>query len=131
MRVGILGEPRPVPRRSMPILAGGLAILIMLPVFVLAGWPLNAWGIAGLVWIGWQGLGVLLSRIKPSPSNPAASGVLAFAMMARLLALLAVFVAVAASDADLGLAVALVWGLAYTVELAVSLAEYYNQEPTA
>ena len=39
--------------------------------------------------------------------------------------------AVASSDRELGLAVALVYGAAYTAELAVGLLGYYGQEPTA
>jgi hypothetical protein len=42
-----------------------------------------------------------------------------------------VLVAVSSSDTGVGLAAALVYGLAYTAELALSLAGYYSQEPTA
>ena len=52
-------------------------------------------------------------------------------MMLRLLAVLAVLLAVTASDRMLGLAAALVYGAAYTAELALGLAGYYSQEPTA
>jgi hypothetical protein len=52
-------------------------------------------------------------------------------MMARALAVLVVLVAVAASDRSLGLAAVVVYALAYTAELAVSLGSYYVQEPTA
>ena len=76
-------------------------------------------------------LGALLSRIRPSTTNLAASGVLAFGMMFRALAVLVGLIAVAASDASLGLAAVAVFGLAYTAELAVSLLAYYGQEPTA
>lgn len=110
---------------------GGLALALALPVFLLAGWPLAGWAIAAVLWAGGQALGLLLARFKPSADNVAGSGVLAFAMMLRLLAVLVVLVAVAASDSDTGLAAALLYGLAYTAELAVSLAGYYSQEPTA
>jgi hypothetical protein len=40
-------------------------------------------------------------------------------------------VAVAASDQALGLAAALVYGVAYTAELALTLVAYYGQEPAA
>jgi hypothetical protein len=73
----------------------------------------------------------LLARFAPSSDNLASSGVLAFGMMARLLAVLVVLLAVASSDPDLGLAAALVYALAYTAELALSLVGYYSQEPTA
>ena len=84
-----------------------------------------------MLWVGTQAFGLLLVRIKPSPDNLAASGVLAFGMMIRVLAVLIVLVAIAASDARLGLAVAVVYGLAYTAELGFSLLSYYGQEPRA
>jgi hypothetical protein len=52
-------------------------------------------------------------------------------MMARVLVVLVVLVAVAVSDGRLALGAALVYALAYTAELAVSVASYYVQEPQA
>jgi hypothetical protein len=130
-RVGILGAPRPIPRRLAPALGGGLVIALALPVFLLAGWPLSGWAIAALLWVGSQAFGLLLSRLSPSVDNLAGSGVLAFGMMIRMLAVLVVLLVVVASDKDVGLAAALVYGLAYTAELGLSLAGYYSQEPTA
>jgi hypothetical protein len=130
-RVGILGAPRPIPRRFAPALGGGLVIALALPVFLLAGWALSGWAIAALLWIGSQAFGLLLSRLSPSADNLAGSGVLAFGMMIRMLAVLVVLLVVVASDKDVGLAAALVYGLAYTAELGLSLAGYYSQEPTA
>jgi hypothetical protein len=130
-RVGILGEPRPIPRTWVGPLGGALAIALALPIFLLAGWRITGWGIAAVLWLGVQGFGLLLGRVKPASDRLAASGALAFGMMLRLLAVLAVLLAVAASDRDLGLAVALVYGAAYTAELGLSLTGYYNQEPTA
>jgi hypothetical protein len=130
-RIGILGAPRPIPRRLAPALGGGLAIALALPVFLLAGWPLSGWAIAALLWVGSQAFGLLLSRLSPSADNLAGSGVLAFGMMIRMLAVLVVLLVVTASDKDVGLAAALVYGLAYTAELGLSLAGYYSQDPTA
>ena len=130
-RVGILGAPRPFPRRLAGPLAGGLTIVLTLPLFALAGWRLSGWAIAAVLWGGVQAFGLLLARTRPSPQNLAASGALAAGMMLRLLAVLAVLLAVASSDRKVGLAVALVYGAAYTAELALSLVGYYSQEPTA
>jgi hypothetical protein len=116
VRTTTLGAPRPVPGRLLP---------------VVAGWPIAGWVIATVVWIGVQGLGLLLARVRPSADNLAASSVLAFGMMGRLLAVLVVLVAVAASNHTVGLAAALLYGLAYTAELSVSIATYYAQEPKA
>jgi hypothetical protein len=131
VRATALGAPRPIPGRAIPVLAGAVVIALALPVFVLADWPLAGWGIAAVLWIGAQALGLLLARLRPSPDNLAASGVLAFGMMGRVLAVLVVLVAVAASDAKLGIAAALTYALAYTAELTTSVALYYNQEPRA
>jgi len=113
------------------VAAGAGVIALALPVFLLAGWPFSGWAIATIVWIGVQGLGLLLARVRPSADNLAASSVLAFGMMGRLLAVLVVLVAVAASNRTVGLAAALLYGLAYTAELSVSIASYYLQEPRA
>jgi hypothetical protein len=131
VRATTLGAPRPVPGRLLPAAAGGLVIALALPVFLLAGWRLSGWAIAALLWFGAQALGLLLSRVRPSPDNLAASGVLAFGMMGRVLAVLVVLVAVAASDGRLALAATLVYALAYTAELAISVAAYYVQEPSS
>ena len=130
-RVGILGAPRPVPRRWAGPLGGALTIALALPLFALAGWRLSGWAIAALLWVGVQAFGLLLGRVRPSSENLAASSALAAGMMLRLLAVLAVLLAVTASDRMLGLAAALVYGAAYTAELALGLAGYYSQEPTA
>jgi hypothetical protein len=131
-RVGILGAPRPIPQqRWLGTAAGALVVAVALPLFLVADWPFAGWVAAALLWGGAQGLGLLLARVKPSPDNVAASGVLAFGMMIRLLAVLAVLLAFAASNRAAGLAAALVYGAAYTVELAFSLLGYYAQEPRA
>ena len=131
-KVGILGSPRPAPaRRLVGPLAGALVIALALPLVVLAGWSLKGWAIAAVLWLGVQAFGLLLARVRPSSQNVAASGALAAGMMLRLLGVLVVLLAVASSDRELGLAVALVYGAAYTAELAVGLLGYYAQEPTA
>jgi hypothetical protein len=129
-RVGILGAPRPVPRRLLPALAGALALALALPIFLVAGWRLSGWAIAAVLWLGVQSFGLLLARLKPAPDNLAGSGAFAFGLMLRLLAILVVLVAVASSDRDLGLAAALTYGVAYTAELGLSLVGYYGQEPS-
>jgi len=106
-------------------------IVLALSVFLVAGWRLSGWLVAAILWAGAQGFGLLLARFRPSPDNLAGSGVLAFGMMIRMLAVLVVLLVVASTDPDVGLAAALVYGLAYSAELVLSLAGYYSQEPTA
>jgi hypothetical protein len=50
-------------------------------------------------------------------------------MTFRALAVMVVVVALAATDARLALAVTLLYGLAYTLELAVSLVTYFSGSP--
>ena len=131
-RVGILGAPRPIPQqRWLGPVAGALVVAVALPLFLVAGWPFSGWLVAALLWAGAQALGLLFARVKPSSDNVAASGVLAFGMMIRLLGVLAVLLALAASNRTAGLAAALVYGAAYTAELVFSLLGYYTQEPRA
>ena len=118
-------------QRWLSAAAGALVIALALPLFLVAGWPFAGWAAAALLWVGAQALGLLLARMKPSADNIAASGALAFGMMFRLLGVLAVLLALVASDRDAGLAAALVYGAAYTAELALSLLGYYAQDPRA
>ena len=97
---------------------------------MIAGWRISGWAIAALLWVGVQAFGLLLGRVRPSSENLAASGALAAGMMLRLLAVLVVLLAVASSDRNLGLAAALVYGAAYTAELALAMVGYYSQEPS-
>src|SRR5204863_3213638 len=46
-----LGAPRPVPNRLLPVAAGTGALLIALPIFLIAGWPLGGWAVAALLWV--------------------------------------------------------------------------------
>jgi hypothetical protein len=131
-RVGILGAPRPIPQqRLLGVAAGALVTGVSLPLFLVMDWPLAGWAAAALLWIGAQALGVLFARVKHSPDNVAAGGLLAFAMMFRLLLILAVLLALTAANRDAGLAAALLYGAAYTAELALSLLGYYAQDPRA
>jgi hypothetical protein len=126
MAHGLFSTPRPVPGRLLPALAGTAVIVLALPVFVLAGFPLAGWGLAAVLWIGSQLLTALLTRLRPETGNLAPAPVLALGMTFRAVAMMLVLVAVTVSDARLGLSAALVFALAYTLELGVGLAEYFS-----
>lgn len=122
----LVATPRPVPGRLVPVLAGGAVVLLALPVFVLAGWQVRGWALGGVLWAGAQLLGLLLARARGAPGNLAASGVVGIGMTFRAVAVMIVIIGVAAQDAGLALAAAAVYGLAYSLELAVSLATYFG-----
>jgi hypothetical protein len=123
---GLLATPRPEPGHLLPAIAGSLLILIALPLFLLLDWNLAAWGLAAVLWIGVHGLDVLLRRYRKDTGNLAASGMQAFGMLFKLLGLLVVLFAAAASNPHLALAAALLYALAYTLELGLSLATYFG-----
>ena len=121
----MFSTPRPVPGRFLPLIAGATVVLLALPVFVVAGWPLAGWALGGVLWLAAQALSLVLTRLRVGAGNLAASGVVGIGMSFRAVAVMVVIIAVAASDARLALAAAAVYGLAYTLELAVSLAAYF------
>ncbi len=129
MRAGAFSTPRPMPPRVLPTLAGGAVIALALPVFALAGWPLRGWVLGAVLWMGAQALALLLTRLKLGADNLAASGVVGIGMSFRAIAVMVVVIVVAAADPELGLAAGLLYALAYTLELALSLVTYFGGSP--
>jgi hypothetical protein len=117
-----------MPPRVFPVVAGGAVIALALPVFALAGWPLQGWALAAVLWVAAQALGLLLTRLRLGADSLAASGVVGIGMSFRAIAVMVVVIAVAASDPALGLAAGVLYALAYTLELAVSLVFYIGGE---
>jgi hypothetical protein len=76
-----------------------------------------------------QALNLLLARLKERTGNLAAAGVQGFALFFKMIGLLVVLIAVAVTDAQLAVAAALTFALAYTFELGLSLASYFGAEP--
>ena len=118
-----------MPDRRIPILAGAFVVGISLLVFLVAGWEIQGWALGALLWIAAQGLGFLLNKAGIGPPNLHGSGVVAFGMMARGILLMIVLVAVAVASPSLALAGAVVYALAYTAELGMSLSLYFSGEP--
>ena len=129
MRVGAFSTARSLPSRLLPVAAGAVVIAIALPVFAAAGWPLEAWALGAALWVGAKALGILLARLRMGADNLAASGVVGIGMTLRAVAVGVVLIAVAATDGTLALAAGLLYAFAYTIELALSLATYFSQEP--
>jgi hypothetical protein len=126
MRSGLLSTPRPEPGHLLPTLAGSLVILIALPLFLILDWSVSAWALAAVLWVAIHAIDVLLRRARKDTGNLAASGMQAFGMLFKMLGLLVVLFAVASSTPRLALAAALVYALAYTLELGLSLLAYFG-----
>ena len=122
--------PRAVPGRLLPALAAAGVLLLALPVFLAASLPLGGWVLASVLWVAGELLALLLTRLGLGADKLAASGVVGIGMTLRSVAVGVVLIAVAASDARLGLSAALLYAFAYTLELGVSLATYFGQETT-
>ena len=122
----VWATPRPIPSRLVPVAAGAAVIALALPIFAAAGWPLRGWALGAILWVGAQALGLLLSRLQLGADNLAASGVRGVGMMFRPVAVMVVVIAVAASNPEVGVAAGLLYALAYTLELGLSLLTYFG-----
>jgi hypothetical protein len=126
MAGGIFATPRPVPGRLLPALGGAFVIALALPVFLLAGWDLTGWALGAVLWVGLEGVELLLTRLRGATSNVAASAVLAFGLTFKAVVVLAVLFATAVSHPHVALAAAVVYVLAYTFQLGLALAAYFG-----
>jgi hypothetical protein len=127
LRIGFLGRPRPMPRRAVPVAAGAFVVLVALPIFLLGGWRLTGWGLGAVLWAAGQGFALLLARLRVGMGNLAASGVVAMGMMFRSIAVMVALAAYAAvGDARVAAAAAVVYALAYTAELSLSVLAYFG-----
>jgi hypothetical protein len=123
---GVFSTPRPVPSQWPPFAAGAALIVLALPLFIAAGWELRGWVVGAVLWAGSRALALLLTHLNLAKGNLARGGVLGLGMTFRALAVMVAIVALAATDARLALAATLLYGLAYTLELGVSLALYFG-----
>jgi hypothetical protein len=127
----VLSTPRPEPSKVLPAVGASLVLALALPIFIVAGWSLAGWVIGTVLWVGTRLLGIVLARMRSSVNTAAGSGLLAFGLMFKSLAVLVVLIAVAASHPRVALAGTIVFALAYTVELALSLFAYFGAETEA
>jgi hypothetical protein len=125
----VWATPRPIPPSHVPRIAGAAVIALALPVFLAAGLPLRGWLLAAVLWIVAELAAVLLARLPLGADNLAAAGVRGVGMMFRSVAVMVVVIVVAASDAELGVAAGVLYALAYTLQLALSLTTYFASEP--
>jgi hypothetical protein len=118
--------PRPLPDRRMPAIAGGLVVLLALPVFLAADWRLGGWALGAGLWVAGQLLGLVFARTGIGAPKLSGSGVVAFGMMSRGIVLMVAVIVIAAFDATVALGGALVYAAAYSTELALSLTAFFS-----
>jgi hypothetical protein len=127
----VFETPRPVPGRLVPALAGTIVVGLALPVFVAAGWPVDGWLLAATLWVAAEAFAWLLTRLPLGTGNLAAAGMRGIGTSFRAIAIGIPLVVATVSNEEVGIAAAIVYALAYTVELAVSLLSYFGTEAQA
>jgi len=128
---GIFSTPRPLPSRVGPTIAGATIIALALPIFAIAGWPLEAWALAAVLWVASEIFAAVLTRLPSSADNLAAAGMRGIGTTSRALLVGIVLVIVTVSNETVGLAAAILYAIAFTVELGVGLATYFGGEAKA
>jgi peptidoglycan/LPS O-acetylase OafA/YrhL len=123
---GIFSTPRPVPSRLAPAIAGGTVVGLALPVFAVAGWPLEGWALAAVLWLAAQAFAFVLARLAGDTDNLAAAGMRGIGTTSRGLLVGIPLIAVTVADESVGISAAAVYALAFTVELAVGLFAYFG-----
>jgi hypothetical protein len=131
MSTGAFSTPRPIPGRLVPALAGSALIALALPVFVVAGWPLDGWLLAAVLWVAAQAFAWLLTRLSLEAGNLAAAGMRGIGTSFKAIAVGIPLVVVTVSEESVGIAAALLYAFAFTLELAVSLVTYFGAEAKA
>jgi hypothetical protein len=127
----VFSTPRPVPGRRAPALAGAGIVVLALPVFLVGGFPLAGWALAAALWAAGEALGVWLARIPTGADHLGRSGMVAVAMAFRGIGVMVVLLAITVADREIGVAAVIVYALAYTLSLGISLLEYFGGEPRA
>jgi hypothetical protein len=128
---GIFATPRAVPSRVGPTIAGATVIALALPVFAVAGWPLAGWALAAVLWAAAEIFAAVLARLPGRPDNLAAAGMRGIGTTSRALLVGIVLVIVTVSNESVGLAAAILYAIAFTIELGVGLATYFGGEAKA
>lgn len=125
---GVFSTPRPVPGRRVPALAGGAVVLLALPVFLVGRFPLGGWALAAVLWAAGEALAWWLGKLPTGADNLRMSGLVALAHSFRGIGVMVVLLVVTVADRHVGVAALVVYALAYTLSLGVSLVEYFGGE---
>jgi len=125
---GVFSTPRPVPGRRVPTLAGAAVVVLALPVFLVGGFPLGGWGLAAVLWAAGEVLSVWLARIPTGADDLKKSGLVAIAMSFRGIGVIVVLLVVTLANRGVGVSALVLYALAYSLSLVISLLEYFTSE---
>ena len=82
--------------------------------------------LAAVLWAAAELLGIWLARLPTGADNLRMSGLVALTMAWRGIAVMVVLLIVTAANKPVGVCAVVIYALAYTLSLAVSLIEYFN-----
>jgi hypothetical protein len=125
----VWSTPRPIPPTHVPRIAGAALVALALPVFLAAGLPLRGWLLGAVLWVVAEVAAILLARLPLGADNLAAAGVRGVGMMFRSVAVMVIVIVVAVSNPELGVSAGVLYALAYTLQLVLSLTTYFASEP--
>jgi len=128
VRSALLSTPRPVPGRRAPALAGAAVVVLALPVCLAGGFPFAGWLLAAVLWVAAELLGLWLGRLPTGADHLARSGIVAVGMAFRGIGVMVVLLAVTVANKDVGITAVVIYALAYTLSLGISLVEYFTGE---
>jgi hypothetical protein len=123
--------PHPTPRTHAPAIVGSIIVVGALPLFLVAGWPIEGWAIATVLWIAGQAIALVLQRMPIGMANLASSGAVALGRMVRTITAMVVLLFVVVTNQKVGISAVAVYALAFTAEFATSLVTYYGGEAGA
>lgn len=103
-------------------------MIVALPVVLIGGFSIAGWAIAAVLWAGGEALGFWLARVPTGVDRLRQSALVALAMSFRGIGVMVALLAITVADRRLGLVAVVVYALAYTLSLAVSLVEYFLGE---
>jgi hypothetical protein len=108
---------------------GGTAVVVFaLPLVAVAGWSLQGWAFAAVLWVGAQVFSALLTRLPLGLSNLAELGVRGFGTTFRAVAVGVPLVILTVTNEPVGIVALAVYGLAFTVEFLLTLVIYAGSE---
>ena len=127
--MGVFSTPRPAPARLAPFLAGAGVVVLALPLVLAGGFSVSGWALAATLWAAAEVLGWWLSRLPTGADNLGTSGLVGVAYAFRGIGAMVVLLVVVAANKPVGVTAAVVYVLAYTISLGISLVEYFGAKP--
>jgi hypothetical protein len=125
---GLLSTPRPVPGRRIPTLAGAAVVALALPVVLVGGFSVAGWALAAVLWLAAEALGRFLGRLPTGADNLGSSALVGVATAFRGIGVMVVLLVVAVANKHVGVVAVVVYALAYSLSLGISLLEYFTGE---